>query len=72
MASKLSKSQIAVMTWMGQGWKAYVARGTRVEVNGHPVCTTATMASLEKLGFVSKLGAAAWEVTDAGRLWRSA
>lgn len=70
MARKLSKSQAAVMTWMDKGWKAYSAGGTRVEINGNPVGTTATMASLEKLGFVQRLGVAAWEVTDAGRQWR--
>lgn len=71
MARKLSKTQAAVMTWMDKGWKAYSAGGTRVEINGNPVGTTATMASLEKLGYVQKLGVAAWEVTDAGRLWRT-
>ena len=42
-----------------------------MEVNGHPVCTTATMTSLEKMGLVEKLGVAAWEATEAGRLWAS-
>lgn len=69
MAKKLSKSQSAVMVWMNKGWKAYTAGGTRVEVNGNPVCTTATMASLEKLGLVDKLGFAAWEATEAGKQW---
>ncbi len=69
MAKKLSQSQTAVMKWMNKGWKAYTAGGTRVEINGHPVCTTATMASLEKLGMVEKLGVAAWEATEAGKQW---
>jgi hypothetical protein len=71
MAKKLTQSQVAVMNWLNKGWKAYVARGTRVEVNGHPVCTTATMLSLEKLGLVEKLGVAAWEATEAGKQWSS-
>ena len=69
MAKKLTESQIAVMKWLNKGWKAYVAHGTRVEVNGHPVCTTATMLALEKLGLVEKLGVAAWEATEAGKQW---
>jgi hypothetical protein len=69
VARKLSKSQSAVMKWMNKGWKAYLAGGTRVEINGHPVCTTATMLSLEKLGMVEKLGVAAWEATEAGKQW---
>ena len=72
MAKKLSASQSAVMIWLSKGWKAYtVGISTRVEVNGHPVCTTATMASLEKLGLVEKLGVAAWEATEAGKQWSS-
>lgn len=71
MAKKLSKQQAIVMNWLSKGWKAYVARGTRVEVNGNPVGTTATMASLEKLGLVTKLGVAAWEATEAGRQWHA-
>lgn len=69
MPRKLSKSQSAVMVWMSKGWKAYSAGGTRVEVNGNPVCTTATMASLEKLGLIDRLGVAAWEATEAGKRW---
>jgi hypothetical protein len=69
VARKLTDSQVAVMKWLNKGWKAYVARGTRVEVNGHPVCTTATMLSLEKLGLVEKLGVAAWEASEAGKQW---
>lgn len=71
MAKSLTKSQTAVMTWLAQGWKAYSAGGTRVEVNGNPVCTTTTMDSLEKLGLVQKLGVAAWEATEAGKQWRA-
>lgn len=67
MAKKLSSTQIAVMTWMSRGWKAYSAGGTRVEINGKPVGTLSTMAALEALGLVTKLGVSAWEVTDAGR-----
>lgn len=69
VARKLSKSQTVVMNWLDKGWKAYTAHGTRVEVNGNPVGTTATMASLEKLGLVQKLGVAAWEATEAGKQW---
>ncbi|MDB5972078.1 MAG: hypothetical protein JWQ90_4528 [Hydrocarboniphaga sp.] len=69
MAKKLSPTQAVVMNWLNKGWKAYVAGGTRVEVNGNPVCTTATMATLEKLGLVEKLGVAAWEATEAGKQW---
>ena len=69
MARKLTPVQAVVMNWLSKGWKAYVARGTRVEVNGHPVGTTATMATLEKLGLVEKLGVAAWEATEAGKQW---
>lgn len=69
MARKLTKQQSVAMNWLSRGWKAYVAHGTRVEVNGNPVCTTATMASLEKLGLVEKLGVAAWEATEAGKQW---
>ena len=71
VAKRLTKSQSAVMTWLAQGWKAYTAGATRVEVNGNPVCTTATMDSLEKLGLVQRLGVAAWEATEAGRQWRT-
>lgn len=69
MAKKLTKQQSIVMNWLSKGWKAYVARGTRVEVNGNPVGTTATMESLEKLGLVTRLGVAAWEATEAGKQW---
>lgn len=67
MAKKLSSTQTAVMTWMSRGWKAYSAGGTRVEINGKPVGTVATMVALEGMGLVTRLGVAAWEVTDAGR-----
>ena len=68
MASrKLSSTQAAVMTWMSRGWKAYSTSGTRVEINGKPVGTLATMAALEAMGLVTRLGVSAWEVTDAGR-----
>lgn len=70
MPNKLTRPQRAVMIWMSKGWKAYVARGNRVEVNGHPVCTVETMAALEKAGLVTRLGVAAWEPTDLGRAWR--
>lgn len=70
MAAKLSKPQRAAMNWMNKGWKAYVAYGTRVEINGHPVCTTSTMDSLERLGLVQREGVAAWNATEAGRQWR--
>lgn len=71
MARKLSKSQTVVMNWLDKGWKAYLAYGTRVEVNGNPVGTAATMASLEKLGLVQRLGVSAWEATEAGRQWNA-
>ncbi|HUP92982.1 MAG TPA: hypothetical protein VM074_12110 [Solimonas sp.] len=71
MSAKLSKPQRDVMNYLDKGWKAYVAHGTRVEVNGRPVCTTATMASLERLGLVEKIGVAAWSATEAGRQWRA-
>ncbi|AXQ28700.1 hypothetical protein D0B54_08410 [Solimonas sp. K1W22B-7] len=70
MAKKLSKSQRAVMIWLSRGWKAYVAYGNRVEVNGKPVCTTETMAVLEKAGLIEREGVAAWTATPAGREWR--
>lgn len=60
------------MNWLSKGWKAYCVSGTRVEVNGNPVGTTATMSSLEKLGLVEKLGVAAWEASEAGKQWRPA
>jgi hypothetical protein len=55
------------MVQLALGWKAYVARGNRVEINGRPVCTTPTMESLERLGLVEKIGVAAWAATAAGR-----
>lgn len=67
MAKKLSKSQVVVMNWLSKGWKGYCVSGTRVEVNGNPVGTLATMASLEKLGLIEKIGVAAWQATEAGR-----
>jgi len=67
---KLTKPQRAVMNWLNKGWKAYVAYGNRVEVNGKPVCTTETMASLERAGLVVREGVAAWSATEAGRAWR--
>ncbi|NGY06377.1 hypothetical protein [Solimonas terrae] len=67
LAKKLSKSQTVVMNWLGKGWQAYCVSGTRVEVNGNPVGTTATMASLEKLGLIEKIGVAAWQATEAGK-----
>lgn len=70
MAVKLSKPQRDVMNYLDKGWKAYVAGGNRVEVNGRRVCTTETMASLERLGLVERLGVAAWTATEAGRQWR--
>ena len=70
MATKLSKPQRAAMIWLSKGWKAYVAGGkNRVEINGHRVCTTETMETLERLGLVAKLGVAAWEPTEEGRRW---
>lgn len=70
MSKKLSKPQRAAMIWLSRGWKAYVAYGTRVEVNGKPVCTTATMESLEKAGLVEREGIAAWQATAAGKEWK--
>lgn len=70
MAAKLSKPQRAVMNWLKNGWKAYSAGGNRVEVNGHRVCTTETMESLERAGLVARLGVAAWEATEEGKQWR--
>lgn len=70
VATKLTKPQRAVMIWMSRGWKAYVAGGkNRVEINGRRVCTTDTMDTLARMGLVTRLGAAAWEPTDAGRQW---
>jgi hypothetical protein len=69
MATKLTKPQHMVMNQMNKGWKAYVAHGKRVEINGRPVCTTDTMAALEKAGLVEKIGVAAWGATEAGRQW---
>jgi hypothetical protein len=70
MTAKLSKSQRAVMGQLALGWKAYVAYGSRVEINGRPVCTAATMAALEQAGLVEKIGVAAWAATEAGRAFR--
>ena len=67
MAAKLSKSQSSVMKQLALGWKAYVAYANRVEINGRPVCTTATMESLERAGLVEKIGHAAWAATEAGK-----
>lgn len=67
MAVKLSKSQRSVMAQLALGWKAYVAHGNRVEINGRPACTTATMVVLEQAGLVEKIGVAAWGATAAGR-----
>ncbi|WP_043114512.1 hypothetical protein [Solimonas soli] len=72
MAKKLSKSQTVVMNWLSKGWKAYSVSGNRVEVNGNAVGTTATMATLEALGLVEKIGVAAWEASAAGKQWRPA
>lgn len=69
MAKKLSKSQTIAMNWLSKGWKAYTTGGARVEVNGNPVGTVATLESLEKLGLVERLGVAAWEASDAGKAW---
>lgn len=69
MPNKLSKPQRAVMIWLSRGWKAYVAYGNRVEVNGMPVCTVPTMESLEKTGLVQREGVAAWSATEAGKAW---
>ena len=67
---KLTKPQRAVMQWMSKGWKAYVAGGAnRVEINGRRICTTDTMDALERAGFVTRLGAQAWEATATGRQW---
>ena len=67
---KLTKPQRAVMIWMSKGWKAYIAGGkNRVEINGHRVCTTDTMDSLERAGFVTRLGVGAWEPTEVARQW---
>lgn len=70
MATKLSKSQSAVMNWMNKGWKAYVNFGNRVEINGKRICTPETMASLERAGLVVREGVSAWTATEAGRAWR--
>jgi hypothetical protein len=70
MPRKLTKPQRAAMIWMSRGWKAYVAHGTQVEINGKPVCKTDTMAVLEAEGLIEREGVAAWKVTDAGRAWR--
>jgi hypothetical protein len=70
MTHKLTKPQRAVMVWLSRGWKAYVAYGNRVEVNGTPVCTTATMEVLEKTGLIEREGVAAWQATAAGKDWR--
>jgi hypothetical protein len=70
VATKLSKPQRAVMNYLNKGWKAYATFGNRVEVNGIRVCTTETMASLERAGLVAREGVAAWSATEAGRAWR--
>ena len=67
---KLTKTQIAVMNYLDKGWKAYATTGNRVEVNGNRICTTETMASLERAGLVEREGVAAWKATEAGRAWR--
>ena len=67
---KLTKPQRAAMIWLSRGWKAYIAYGTRVEVNGKPVCTVQTMEVLEKAGLVEREGVAAWKATAAGKDWR--
>ena len=69
MPKKLTKPQRAAMIWLRRGWKAYVAYGNRVEVNGQPVCTTDTMTVLENAGLVERIGVAAWEATPAGKAW---
>lgn len=69
MATKLTKPQRVVMNWLSKGWKAYVVSGNRVEVNGHRVCTTDTMATLERAGLVEKIGVAAWVATEAGKVF---
>lgn len=69
MATKLTKTQAFVMNQMNKGWKAYVAHGNRVEINGRRVCTTETMEALERAGLVEKIGVAAWAATEAGRQW---
>ena len=70
MPTRLTKPQRAVMNYLNKGWKAYVAYGNSVEVNGRRVCTTETMASLERAGLVVREGVAAWTATEAGRAWR--
>lgn len=70
MNNKLTKPQRAAMIWLSRGWKAYVAYGNRVEVNGKPVCTVETMAALVKAGLVEREGIAAWTATAAGKDWR--
>jgi hypothetical protein len=69
VSKKLSKSQTVAMNWLSKGWKAYTTGGSRVEVNGNPVGTVATLESLEKLGLVERLGVAAWEASEAGKAW---
>lgn len=70
MAVRLSKSQHHVMGQLALGWKAYVAYGDRVEINGRPVARRSTMESLERAGLIEKIGVAAWGVTEAGRALR--
>ncbi len=67
--AKLTKPQRAVMNYLNKGWKAYVSYGNTVEVNGKRLCTTDTMAALERAGLVAREGVAAWSATEAGRAW---
>ena len=70
MAKALTKTQRAVMIWLSKGWKAYSTYGDRVEVNGKPICTKATMDVLEAAGLIEKEGVAAWQATALGKEWR--
>lgn len=70
MAKKLTQSQRAAMIWLSKGWKAYVASGNKVEVNGHYVCTVSSMTALEAAGLIEREGVAAWTATAAGKEWR--
>lgn len=40
------------MRWLNGGWKAHVACGASVHINGHRVCNLDTMEALIKKGLV--------------------
>lgn len=64
---KLTKVQATVMQWLSQSWSARVSHGNVVEINGNRVCTTATLAVLERQGLIYKDPSGLWSATDAGK-----